>query len=443
MNSPLEKYQKQLGSIASSIINLFPYLTYILLMKQEENIVIAALPLVIFYAFRRTALFIFSSLRHDYNKIGWIGLTCACLGYLFGMLGPVNLCFYDLSAILAGIGAATFPAAWQQLKIISKYEQVAKHKGNNLLLLMPLVLLIFIALTFNTAPGVSFFLLFLASICGMIGFYYDPARKKTTSKLTLNWKTTIPIIFLFLSTLLVYQGRKVGTSQLILASLIFFAVFLISLVILLVVNRNSILNKAPKNLYFRIMMYGICAQFWITYSAIFIIPIYGSQSFMWIIGVYILGMILGKKFVSLLQRIFKTDLLSLSVLGICVGILATFYFPTYFLGIFIIRSFASYEMKKAVGEYNSITGNYQNSYFLSYYIISLAALITQMLMWFSLFVFSKSKGLSVLLQNINVNHLAREYSYPIMMTHIVLAVIMIVYALAVLINDKLRKRVNK
>ena len=78
MNSPLEKYQKQLGSIASSIINLFPYLTYILLMKQEENIVIAALPLVIFYAFRRTALFIFSSLRHDYNKIGWIGLTCAC-----------------------------------------------------------------------------------------------------------------------------------------------------------------------------------------------------------------------------------------------------------------------------------------------------------------------------------------------------------------------------
>lgn len=69
MHSPLEKYQKQLGSIANVTINLFPYLTYIFLMNQEDNIVIAALPLVIFYAFRRTALFMFSSLRHDYNKI--------------------------------------------------------------------------------------------------------------------------------------------------------------------------------------------------------------------------------------------------------------------------------------------------------------------------------------------------------------------------------------
>lgn len=440
MHSPLEKYQKQLGSIANITINLFPYLTYIFLMKQEDNIVIAALPLVIFYAFRRTALFMFSSLRHDYNKIGWIGLDCACLGYLLGILGQVNFSFYDGSAILAGIGASTFPAAWQQLKIVSKYERVQKNKGNNLLLLMPLFLLAFIALTFKTVPQVSFFLLFLASICGMIGFYYDPARKKSTKKLTFNWQTMIPILFLFLSTLFVYQGRKVGTSHLILASIIFFVVFLISLLVLLIIERKPILNKAPKNLYFRMMIYGICAQFWITYSAVFIIPVYGSRTFMWIIGVYILGRILGKKFVGLLQNLFKTDSLTLSVLSICLGILLTFYFPAYFIGIFIIRSFASTEMKKAVGEYNTLTGNYQNSYFLSYYLISLSALITQMIMWVVLFIFSRSNGLTVILQDINVHHLATEYSFPIAMTHVVLAVIMILFALAVLVDERIKSK---
>ncbi|NRO04971.1 hypothetical protein IMAU30005_01847 [Lactobacillus helveticus] len=62
----------RITAIASFSINYLPYLVSILLMEQGKNIFANVLPIVIFYAFRRTSLFIFKDLRHSYNTLAWL-----------------------------------------------------------------------------------------------------------------------------------------------------------------------------------------------------------------------------------------------------------------------------------------------------------------------------------------------------------------------------------
>ncbi|WP_281827749.1 hypothetical protein [Lactobacillus amylolyticus] len=45
--------------IISFMVNCFPYAIYILLINRNGSLISDVLPMAIFYAFRRTALFIF------------------------------------------------------------------------------------------------------------------------------------------------------------------------------------------------------------------------------------------------------------------------------------------------------------------------------------------------------------------------------------------------
>ncbi|MBW8009068.1 hypothetical protein [Lactobacillus helveticus] len=104
----LKQNSNRITAIASFSINYLPYLVSILLMEQGKNIFANVLPIVIFYAFRRTSLFIFKDLRHSYNTLAWLGLLCALSGYFIGTFGKIVPVFWDVSAFFAGITAAVF-----------------------------------------------------------------------------------------------------------------------------------------------------------------------------------------------------------------------------------------------------------------------------------------------------------------------------------------------
>ncbi len=45
------------------------------------------LPFALFYAFRRTTLFLFKGGKNEDNVIGWFGLLAALFGYFLGIFG--------------------------------------------------------------------------------------------------------------------------------------------------------------------------------------------------------------------------------------------------------------------------------------------------------------------------------------------------------------------
>lgn len=85
INNLLQQKSNLLLKISSLPLNLFPYLVFSLIIKQ--NTAISVLPFALFYAFRRTTLFLFKGGENEDNVIGWFGLLAALLGYFLGIFG--------------------------------------------------------------------------------------------------------------------------------------------------------------------------------------------------------------------------------------------------------------------------------------------------------------------------------------------------------------------
>ena len=427
--SIIKKYSTTITKTNAFIINYCPYLIYILLISRDGNFVRNLLPLAFFYAFRRTALFIFIDLRSHYSILGWIGIVSAALGYFLGLFGQLNGVFWDLYGIFAGIGAAIFPAASNQMERIKKYKNLTEQKSQlGILLGIFIVTLSLIALTIKRWPVISFALLLFYSVVGIINYSMIARPQVLRKPIKLHFTNLVIVLMLWVAMFLMEYGRNTGVVNIVQWSVVLLALFIIALLILLFVNRQR-QTTASYNTYLQIILYGICAQFWITYSAVFITIVHGVTAFYWVFASYIAGIILGKPVVKLFLRIFKMREVTISISGIILGILLTFWFPGYFIGIFLIRAFASYQKSNALDVYEVESNNYQSSYIVSYYLTSASAMITLLLMWGSLLLLNRLSGFNAILNDMLYHKLATQYLWSIDMTHIVMAAFMILMAL--------------
>lgn len=99
--------------------------------------------------------------------------------------------------------------------------------------------------------------------------------------------------------------------------------------------------------------------------------------------------------------------------------------------IFLIRLFTANARSQAMNQYEKQTGNFENSYFTTYYLTSASAFFTQVIMWLSLLLFGHFVGFNKIITALSQKQIATGFIWAIDMTHIILATFMIVFAVGV------------
>lgn len=426
MSTYFKQHNQLLLNIGGFAINLMPFLLYLMLVSRHGDVVIDALPFALFYAFRRTALFAVRGAHDSDNLLGWIGLAAALSGFAIGIFGECNSIWWNLSAMGAGIGAAFFPSVQKQFRLTHRQSPADQQKENAWIMLFSFIgLIALLTLTERRWPALSFAALLLFALVGLIGFYYDPLRHPGKTRITISVPNLVLAVLLFCSVFLVRIGRSLGTGQPAIWGIGLLALIVVAIIAAALSNRPHP-TATPWPLKLRLMLFGLCADFCAIFSAVYIGVTYGIKTYAWMAVAYLLAFIIGGRLVKGLCSRLPFTTLTTELLGIIAGLLLTFNFYTYFVGIFLIRAFASVQNQEAIREYDQqSTAN--NSYMVSYRLMSIAGLTTQLILWLSLLLAARLTGFSAILADFTFHQPTTRFARPLLITQVVLAVWMLLF----------------
>lgn len=419
---PMTSFRKLLGT-ASLLINLVPFLLYMLLVNRA-NAINTALPFAIYYAFRHTSLLFLRDWENDYQIMARIGIICGLIGYAIGVLGSINPFFYDLSAIGTGIASRTFPAALtQQNRLAKRNLAPANPSINPLLTLLIFFVVISAIVLLKNLLIISFTFMFLVMVAVMIGYSSMP-KSKVNVPHSLHWTNYVLALILFCGMMMVRWGRSIDQGQPILLGVSMIILFLLVMIALLFYYHHQFIHY-PLHIRARLMLYGVSAQYWTLYSTIFIAARYGKKIYYWIIIAYLLAAIFGGVLVKQIDHLFPTHRHDLNLIAISCGLLLTLYLPTYFVAVFIIRSFANTERSLAMNEFENTTHHYQTSYFNSNYHAEFGAIFSQLVLWISLYSTAGIKGINRVLIAFTTNQVTSSVAGAIETAHLALLIFMV------------------
>lgn len=435
----MKRLEKFTG-VCSLLLNLMPFLLYISLTKEQSDVFIGALPFAIFYAFRHAILLFCRDLEYDYQRLAWIGLYSGAIGYFLGMFGGIHPIFWDLSGVGAGIASRLFPTVMSQRKRLMKRGTLPAPAGYlKPIIQVIIVLIVLVIVTWIRKPIVSFALMLIITLCAIGSFWDTPRTIIPQSQIRIRWTNYVLALILLGAMLLIRLGRSLGIGQPIEWGLSLLLIFLVVMIIALLLSYHSI-QHYPEHLRQRIMLYGACGQYWTLYSTVFIGVLYGAKMYAWTIVAYLFAAVFGGMLAKQVDRLFKIDDSQVNLLMLIIGIFSTFWLPTYFIGVFLIRSFAGSERKKAITDYEKATHNYNISSIVNYYYASIAGIISQVIMWGSLFVFAGNAGMNRIFGAFSVGKISPQSSSSIMYTHIILAGYMIIFIMALAFRLKNTKK---
>lgn len=426
---------QQVTGLGSIVINVLPFLVYPLLITQQNGAPINFLPFAIYYAFRRSGLILFRDWEHDYPALGKMGLLWGISGATLGLFGNFSPIFWDLSSVGTGLASVLLPTAVNQNKRVLKEQAKNKKQSSSRELLIQLMIMIgilAIVAGLRWAP-LNFAILLVANILVLEGSQYWHQKISLSSK--MHWSNYLLGAVLFLAMFAMRVGRSVGIGQPITWGLILLAVFLSLITVLLVINWQG--TVLPTTYHRQAVFYGVCGQYWSMYSTIFIGVLYGIGMYYWVIVAYLVAILFGKPFARLLHKWLPVDQLTLALVMTSVGIALTFWLPTYFGGIFLIRTFANQIRGMAIDDYERVTHNYDQSYITNYYYSTIGGLVSQLVMWGSLFILARSQELGNILTAFVDHRTNPNAALVINGAHLILAVYMIMFILWLLV-DRLR-----
>lgn len=432
------KSLEKLTGVCSLLLNLMPFLLYILLTKEQTDAFVGALPFAIFYAFRHTILLFCRDLEYDYQRLAWIGLYSGIIGYFLGMFGGFQPIFWDLSGVGAGIASQLFPTAISQRRRLIKQELLPQQEHLKPLFQVIIVLIVLGVIVWIKKPVISFALTLLITFCAMSSIWETP-RAVHPLPVRLHWANYLLALILLGAMLLLRLGRSLGFGKPLEWGSALLLIFLIIMILALLLNHRRLLHY-PNHLRQRIMLYGACGQYWTLYSTVFIGVLYGAKMYSWTIVAYLFAYIFGGILVKQINRLFRFKNFQLNLLMIVVGILLTFWLPTYFIGIFIIRSFAGAERKTAIDDYEKATHNYSISSIVNYYYASIAGIISQVVMWGSLFIFAGTTGMNRIFGAFAVGKTSIQSFASITNTHLILVGYMIIFIMVLAFRLKNTKK---
>ena len=425
--------KNKIAGICSILINILPFLIYPMLITQHNGQFVNFVPFAVYYAFRRAGLLLFRDWQHHFPSLGKIGLFSGLLGSIFGLFGVLNTIFWDISGIGIGLASVLFPTAVNQNKRLMKIEKNDKKNTKLVtrLVSMLVVFAILAVIAIFRSSIINFLLMLIINVMALCTYQYR--NYKLVRPVHFNLLNYLLGILLFLSMLSMRIARSTGIKQAITWGIALLGIFLLLMTFLLVANWQR-KRRVSSNFRGKAIFYGVCGQYWTIYSTIFIGVLYGRQLYYWVVVIYLLAMILGPLFAKFIFGHIAIDPMSLSLIFTIIGILLTFWLPIYFLGVFLIRTFASQVRQMTTSEYEQQTNNYHLSFIVNYNYATIGGMTSQFVMWGSMLLLMSNQDLSDTFIGFSQHQSSLSNISAINGAHIILAVYMILYTVILLIS---------
>ncbi|GFZ26319.1 hypothetical protein [Lactobacillus corticis] len=401
---------RKFTDFASYAINLMPFIIYLSLIIQQQDLASGILPFALYYAFRRSGLLLLRDFQKNYSLLGWIGLVSALIGYGLGLLGYFGSWYYDLAAVGIGLGSALFPVAVNQNKRLAENKSSIVGQVISLLILLALAAGIY----WLKRAWLGYAVMFVIVIVAILG--YSPVQT-ASSKINWHWYNYVLGILLFCSMGLVRWGRSNSLNQPIEWGMLFLGSFFVIMLILLFLDRQR--PKTP-GLRLAAMVAGAGGQYWTLYSTIYVGANYGLKKYYLVLVAYLLAMLFGGAVLSWLEKVSGFTTVTICMLSMILGLAATFWFPIYVLGIFLLRAGAAKLRQQAVMVYEAGGGDKAISYLVNYNYAAASSLFTQFVFWLSLLVLAKPAGLNLILKSFATNTFYPDMAEFINASHLVL-----------------------
>lgn len=427
INNLLQQKSNLLLKISSLPLNLFPYLVFSLIIKQ--NTAISVLPFALFYAFRRTTLFLFKGGENEDNVIGWFGSLAALFGYFLGIFGIFLPALYCISASLAGIGAACFPSVQKQIAIESDY-----HPSKNDLFAYfgaILILLAIIVFVEPHLPTISFIAMLIYTLIAILGFKYSPFRAHSR-KIVLQWQNVWLTLGLLLAILLIREGWNSGKDIFSIFGIIVSAVVVISYLIKLALSQKH--GKLSRKMQYRLTIAGLCQDFTTIFSAVYISVLFGAKNYYWLFVIILIASFIKRPLLKTLREYLPFDDFTIQSWGIVLGLVITLFRPTYFAGIFLIRIFYSLQNTDTLDLIRDHVDT--NIYMINYRFRTAGGFLTQLILWGGLLLFNGPHIFEQIF-NYHINKSVMNSSQPLFLTHLILVLFIVSLTIYTL---KLNKR---
>lgn len=332
------------GFVLNSTLIAIPYLLFLRLVDGKNPSTI--FPLVIFYTFRMTGVFLLRSIKIGMGSYSVLVFTLILgfTGALFGVLGNLYAPLYILSGIFLGLSTGFIKPIYTTITFHKREEPSSSQSGKKY---APILFSLVVLLVLTALPGtkqISFVMLFYMILFALA--IYSTTRDTDYHFKLIHLKdatvslrqSAIFIVFFILLILLRTARLSFDAKTLDIAALGFTIVFLIAVTVI-GLRRKHI--KLPLWLNVLSLANGMCGNFIFIFGSFYVGIIYGNlQATTHLYVPFVLGMIFAMAFAGKVQKLFKNlSPITVQLSGMCLSLvllITPFYFP---VSVFLISFF--------------------------------------------------------------------------------------------------------
>ncbi len=339
----LKESSALLLNTSSFTLNMLSFLLLSQIILRQGPTILNAIPFVLFYAFRRSVLFLLAGYKVQIEPLLVIGYCVSIAGAIIGIFGSYWAVFWDIGAIGIGIGSALVPPAVRALNQRIKNNAI-KSKRLVMLMQFPLliVLLVIIAFLGQKYIYISFIVYAFYLILGLLGAIaspvWEPVRAVNWKKLELNYLNIVITLLLFADILSLRVIRNEGNLAALLLSIL--GILIILPVIFGYTLRRGFDKqlRIPRFLYIKASLRGMCIDFIAVYITMYIFLLPGNPDYAWVVAMYVLAPLLAGPIEKILQRILPGGLTGyVPYILILVGLLVIFQPVMLLVGVLLLR----------------------------------------------------------------------------------------------------------
>ncbi|MGT2907379.1 hypothetical protein [Streptococcus dentiloxodontae] len=340
MNSVMKNTAASIGEALAEGAVIVPNIIFAGLLYQHYGYYQFLLPFVLLYSFEKAGVFViqgFGRLKNPYKVLRY-SILLAILGTCLCLFGDFSFVFWEIGAVLVGLGLANYNALFKTIKSILKEKNEWVYKGSLIKAYFILGITILLFLSFRHTSITLVFALFLLLLVISYSFIYQleqesrfnqqaPFERKRDS-----WRHFIPAICMLLFSFFTRLLKQTANTD--------YALYIgLALCLFIVVSLLF------RSLHFSLqalftLWFGAARNFLVIYSLIYFIAIDKLYMVGFAYAMLVLGLMLSMTIRKKLQQIVgKSYFVITCLLASMASFLLLLSPVTYLLGILLSSTF--------------------------------------------------------------------------------------------------------
>lgn len=341
--SNLRKKLTFIPFVMTNGMNLFPIFILSQLFIQDKRVAPFILPLVLFYCFKTTILFIVRIRKINSYQILLFSIWVGIAGSMTGFLSENNFILQLMTGILLGISSGLMTPAFTTVSLHQKFQTDHPVPSPNMIITIiyaSVLLYTFFKIASFSLTGTFVLLgINLALLYFVIQIYDTYVLQDETPYPSYSVYESILLFSLgFFTIFIIKSAKKLGFGEFLLPMLLLFSI--ISFFYLLYLARVKPDRKFDRCSTILIIYKGMLTNFIFVFCTFFMLLYKGKNAFYLVYIIYLIAVLIGPMLIKILKQKIPLENDGLLLIGLSVGYVCLVFDLTFYLGVFITSLFA-------------------------------------------------------------------------------------------------------